>query len=218
MGHGHGHDHDHDHGHEVPRAADGTVPPGYARVLWIALVANALMALVEIASGVASGSVSLLADAVDFAGDAANYGLSLAVLSMAMVWRSRVAWIKGWSMAAFGLFVIGRAVWTLVTGRVPEPLTMGVVGVLALAVNLGVAWLLYAYREGDANMRSVWLCSRNDAIGNLAVMAAALGVFGTGSGWPDLAVAAVMGVLALSAARSVIQQARAELRPVPAHA
>ncbi|MFO1330327.1 MAG: cation transporter [Rubrivivax sp.] len=187
------------------------MPPGYARVLWIALVANALMALVEIASGMASGSVSLLADAVDFAGDAANYGLSLAVLSMAMVWRSRVAWIKGWSMAAFGLFVIGRAVWTLVTGRVPEPLTMGVVGVLALAVNLGVAWLLYAYREGDANMRSVWLCTRNDALANLAVLAAAAGVFGTGRAWPDLVVALVMAALALSAAVAVLRHAHAEL-------
>ena len=92
------------------------------------------------------------------------------------------------------------------------------IGALALLANVSVAAMLYAWREGDANMRSVWLCSRNDAIGNVAVMAAALGVFGAGSGWPDLAVASVMGVLALTAARSVIQQARAELRPVPAHA
>ena len=206
---GHGHDHGHDH--EVPRAADGSAPPGYARVLWIALVANAAMALVEITSGLASGSVSLLADAVDFAGDAANYALSLVVLSMAVVWRSRLAWLKGWAMAAFGVFVVGRALWTWATGRVPEPLTMGLVGLLALAVNLGVAWLLYAYREGDANMRSVWLCTRNDAIGNLAVLGAALGVFGTGHAWPDLVVALVMAALALTASISVLRHARAEL-------
>ena len=88
---------------------------------------------------------------------------------------------------------------------------MGVVGALALAANLGVAWLLYAFREGDANMRSVWLCTRNDAIGNVAVLLAALGVFGTGTRWPDLLVAAVMAGLALAAGLSVIRQARQEL-------
>ena len=187
------------------------MPPGYRRALWVALIVNALMAVVEVTSGLAAGSVSLLADAVDFAGDAANYGLSLAVLSLALAWRSRVAWIKGWSMAAFGVFVLGRGVWSLLTGQVPEPLTMGVVGTLALAANVGVALLLYRFREGDANMRSVWLCTRNDALGNLAVLAAALGVFGTGQAWPDLIVAAVMATLALSAARSVLRQARAEM-------
>lgn len=204
--HHHGHDHGHDHG--LP---DGPVPPGYRRALWVALIVNALMAVVEVTSGLAAGSVSLLADAMDFAGDAANYGLSLAVLSLALAWRSRVAWIKGWSMAAFGVFVLGRGVWSLLTGQVPEPLTMGVVGTLALAANVGVALLLYRFREGDANMRSVWLCTRNDALGNLAVLAAALGVFGTGQAWPDLIVAAVMATLALSAARSVLRQARAEM-------
>ena len=187
------------------------MPPGYRRALWVALIVNALMAVVEVTSGLAAGSVSLLADAVDFAGDAANYGLSLAVLSLALAWRSRVAWIKGWSMAAFGVFVLGRGVWSLLTGQVPEPLTMGVVGTLALAANVGVALLLYRFRDGDANMRSVWLCTRNDALGNLAVLAAALGVFGTGQAWPDLIVAAVMATLALSAARSVLRQARAEM-------
>ena len=205
----HGHDHDHDH--SCAAAASGPIPAGYRRALWIARAANAAMAVLEITSGLAAGSVSLLADAIDFAGDAANYGLSLAVLSLAPVWRSRVAWLKGWAMAAFGLFVLGRALWTLLSGRVPEPLTMGLVGALALAVNLGVAWLLYAWREGDANMRSVWLCTRNDAIGNLAVLAAALGVFGTGQAWPDLVVAAVMAALALSSAVVVLRHARAEL-------
>ena len=169
------------------------------------------MAAVEVGSSLSAGSVSLLADAVDFVGDAANYGLSLAVLAMALQWRSRVALIKGWSMAAFGVAVFGRGLWSLLTGQVPEPVTMGAVGLLALAANVGVALLLYAWRDGDANMRSVWLCTRNDAIGNLAVLAAALGVFGTGSAWPDLLVAAVMATLALTAARSVLMQARAEL-------
>ena len=112
-------------------------------------------------------------------------------------------------MGAFGVFVLGRAAWSAAAGTVPEPVTMGAIGAVALLANVLVAAMLYAWREGDANMRSVWLCSRNDAIGNLAVMAAALGVFGTGSGWPDLAVAAVLAVLALSSARSVIRQASA---------
>jgi Co/Zn/Cd efflux system component len=189
--------------------------PRYRRVLWAALIINAAMFAIELAGGLRSGSVSLLADAVDFFGDAANYAISLIVLGMALQWRARAALLKGLSMAGFGIFVLGRAAWSAAAGTVPEPLTMGAIGALALLANVSVAAMLYAWREGDANMRSVWLCSRNDAIGNLAVMAAALGVSGTGSGWPDLAVAAVMGLLALTAARAVIQQARAELRSVP---
>ena len=162
--------------------------------------------------------MSLLADAVDFFGDAANYGIALLVLGMALRWRARAALLKGISMGAFGVFVLGRAAWSAASGTVPEPVTMGAIGALALLANVSVAAMLYAWREGDANMRSVWLCSRNDAIGNLAVMAAALGVFGTGSAWPDLVVATVMGGLALSAAHTVIRQARAELRTEPAHA
>ena len=204
-----------DHSTATPAA---TRSPRYRRVLWAALVINAAMFGVEILGGMQAGSVSLLADAVDFFGDAANYGIALLVLDRSIRWRARAALLKGAAMGVFGLFVLGKALWAASAGAVPEPLTMGAIGLLALAANVWVAVMLYAWREGDANMRSVWLCSRNDAIGNLAVIAAALGVFGTGSGWPDLAVAAVMGVLALTAARSVIQQARAELRPVPAHA
>ena len=211
------HSHSHSHGCAIPPASQS---PGYRRVLWAALVINAAMFAIELAGGLRSGSVSLLADAVDFFGDAANYAISLIVLGMALKWRARAALLKGLSMAGFGIFVLGRAAWSAAAGTVPEPLTMGAIGALALLANVSVAAMLYAWREGDANMRSVWLCSRNDAIGNLAVMAAALGVSGTGSGWPDLAVAAVMGLLALSAARAVVQQARAELRraPVPAPA
>jgi len=185
-------------------------------VLWVALVVNAAMFAVEIGAGVQAGSVSLLADAIDFFGDAANYALSLAVLSMGLAWRSGAAMLKAASMLAFGVAVLGRAAWSAWQGIAPEPLTMGAVGALALAANVGVALLLYRFREGDANMRSVWLCTRNDALGNLAVMAAALGVFGTGSAWPDLAVAAVMAGLALTAGWAVLAQARREMRSISA--
>ena len=189
--------------------------PRWRRALWIALVVNATMFLVELWSGLKADSVSLLADAVDFAGDAANYALSLAVLGMALSWRSRAALIKGVCMFGYGVFVLLKAGWTWHVGAVPEALTMGVVGFIALLANTGVAVLLYSFRSGDANMRSVWLCSRNDALSNLAVMLAALGVFGTGSAWPDLAVAAVMATLALSAGWQVVRQARAELASKP---
>ncbi|HJS05896.1 MAG TPA: cation transporter, partial [Variovorax sp.] len=198
---------EHDHDHEHLTASD---TPRYRRVLWVALALNAAMFAVEIGAGFRSGSVSLLADAIDFFGDAANYGVTLAVLSMGLAWRARAAVLKGFSMLGFGLFVAGRTLWSATQGLPPEALTMGLVGALALGVNVAVALMLYAFREGDANMRSVWLCSRNDAIGNVAVMLAALGVFGTGTAWPDLAVAAVMAALALSGGWAVLRQARGE--------
>ena len=187
----------------------------YRRILWIALLVNAGMFGIELFSGWAAGSVSLLADAVDFFGDAANYAVSLFVLGLASIWRSRTAFIKGLTMGGYGVFVLGASAWNVVSGTVPEHVTMGAIGSLALLANLSVAVLLYAYRNGDSNMRSVWLCTRNDAIGNVAVMLAALGVFGTGSGWPDIVVASVMGVLGLTAARTVITQARGEMRVSP---
>jgi Co/Zn/Cd efflux system component len=196
------------------------VDPGYRRVLWIALIVNAAMFAVELGGGWRAGSASLLADAVDFFGDAANYGLSLFVLALAPVWRSRTALLKGVTMGGYGIFVMGIAAWNLVHGIVPEHTTMGVIGTLALLANLLVAVLLFTFRNGDANMRSVWLCTRNDVIGNIAVLIAALGVLGTGTGWPDAIVAAIMGILGLTAARSVIVQARRELNapqaPAPA--
>jgi Co/Zn/Cd efflux system component len=192
------------------------VDPVYRRILWIALGVNALMFGVELVGGWTAGSVSLLADAVDFFGDAANYGISLFVLGMAPVRRSRTALVKGATMGVYGVFVIGTALWHLAAGTVPEAQTMGAIGVAALAANGLVAVLLFAYRNGDSNMRSVWLCTRNDAIGNVAVLLAALGVWQAGSGLPDLFVAGVMGVLGLTAARSVILQARAEMNAVPA--
>jgi Co/Zn/Cd efflux system component len=187
------------------------VSPRFRRALWIALVVNGLMFLVEIFGGLKSGSVSLLADAVDFAGDAANYALSLAVLTHGPLWRARAALTKGVTMGGYGVFVLAKAAWAALSGVPPEPLTMGGIALVALVANVACALLLYAFREGDANMRSVWLCSRNDAIVNIAIAIAALGVFGTGSAWPDLAVAAVIAALALSSAISVVRQARGEI-------
>ncbi|MGC4366392.1 cation transporter [Hydrogenophaga sp. R2] len=201
--------------HDTPSAQSIANLARYRRILWIALVINAAMFLVEIGAGLQSGSLSLLADAVDFAGDALNYGVSLAVLASALAWRARAALVKALSMMGFGLYVLGAALWSLWQGGVPQHMTMGVVAVVALVANVVVAWMLYAFREGDANMRSVWLCSRNDAIGNLAVLLAAVGVFGTGSAWPDLLVASLMAGLALQGGWSVLRQARRELAGDP---
>ncbi len=185
--------------------------PGFRRALWIALWVNLAMFFVEGLASLSSGSVSLMADAIDFFGDSANYILSLTVLSMGMLWRGRAAMVKGITMTVFGLVVWARAVWVVQAGITPEPLTMGAVGLLALAANVSVAALLFRFREGDSDMRSVWLCSRNDAISNIAVMVAALGVFGTGSAWPDLIVAAIMGTLAITAGISVVRHARSDI-------
>lgn len=184
----------------------------YRRALWIALVANAIMFVVEIVGGIISGSVSLLADAIDFLGDAANYGLSLAVFSLGLMWRARTALVKGLSMGAYGVFILVKAAWAAAYGVAPEPFLMGAVAVLALAVNVSVAAMLYSYRHGDADMRSVWLCSRNDAISNIAVIIAAAIVFATASKWPDLVVAALMGVLGLTSSAAVIRHALADMR------
>lgn len=184
----------------------------YRRVLWIALGANAVMFLVELAAAWWSGSSALAADAADFLGDSANYALSLGALALGGAWISRVALMKGAAMSLYGIGVLAYAAWRTWLGIPPEPFTMGVVGLLALCVNFGVAILLFRFREGDANMRSVWLCTRNDVIANLAVLAAAAGVFGTGTVWPDVGVAALLATLGLSAGRTVIAQARAELQ------
>ena len=202
--------------HESPEAALRS--KRYRRILWIALAVNLLMFAVEIGAGLKAGSVSLLADSLDFLGDSANYAISLWVLGMALTWRARAAQLKAASMLLFGIGVLAAALWHWWQGEVPSAPTMGVVGGLALLANVGVAALLYAYREGDSNMRSVWLCTRNDALGNLAVLAAALGVFGTGSAWPDLIVAAIMATLAITAAVQVLRQADGELKDGHGHA
>ena len=200
-----GHDHQH---HIDPNRGNA----GYRRVLWAVLAINAIMFLVEVGAGVAAGSASLQADALDFFGDAANYAISLLVIGMALRYRAYAALGKGVSMAVFGLWVIGTVVWHVTHGTLPSAITMGAVGVAAFAANAASFALLWAYREGDANMRSAWICTRNDSIGNLAVLAAAAGVFGTGTGWPDIAVATIMAGLALQGAWMVIRQALGELR------
>lgn len=195
-----------------PGCAGGdATSPRYRRILWVALVVNGLMFAVEIIGGMSSGSSALQADALDFLGDAANYGISLFVLSAALVVRAKASIIKGATMAAFGVWVVGHALHQAVTGRMPEPIVMGVVGLLALASNVLVAFLLFRYRKGDSNMRSVWICSRNDALGNLAVVAAATGVFTTQHGWPDIIVALIMGLLSLSGAWQILRHARQDL-------
>jgi Co/Zn/Cd efflux system component len=191
-----------------------TDQPNYRRVLWAALAINATMFLVEIISGISSGSSALQADALDFLADAANYGISLFVLTKALQTRANASLIKGWTMALFGAWVIAHAGYQAAIGHVPEPIVMGAVGLVALFANVLVLMLLYAYRSGDSNTRSVWICSRNDALGNVAVMLAASGVFATRSGWPDIVVAMTMGTLALTGARQIIQHARDELRLV----
>jgi Co/Zn/Cd efflux system component len=205
---------EHCHGHcsHEPPAVETIQNLGrYRNILWTALVLNVAMFVVELAAGAQAGSLSLLADAIDFAGDALNYGVSLAVLASALAWRARAALVKAVSMMGFGVYVLGSALWALWHGRAPDALTMGLVAVLALVVNVGVAAMLYAFREGDANMRSVWLCSRNDALSNLAVLMAAGGVFGTGAAWPDLMVAGLMAALALQGGWVVFRQAWGEL-------
>src|SRR4029077_20237976 len=172
----------------------------------------AVMFLVEIGAGLAAGSASLQADALDFLGDAANYAISLIVVGMALRYRATAALAKGVTMGLFGLWVIGTVVWHTVHGTLPSAFTMGAVGFAALAANAASFGLLCAYRSGDANMRSAWICTRNDVLGNLAVLLAALGVFGTGTGWPDIIVAAVMAALALQGATIVVRQSLAGLR------
>jgi Co/Zn/Cd efflux system component len=188
--------------------------PAYRRVLWGILAINALMFAVEVGAGVAAGSASLQADALDFLGDAGNYAISLFVVGMALRYRAIAAFAKGSTMAIFGLWVLGIAGWHAWHGTLPQALTMGAVGFTALAANAASFGLLWRHRSGDANMRSAWICTRNDVLGNLAVLLAALGVFGTGTGWPDLLVAIIMASLALHGAFIVIQQARAELQRV----
>lgn len=186
--------------------------PAYRRVLWLVLAINAVMFTVEIGAGLVAGSASLQADALDFLGDAANYAISLIVVGMALRYRATAALAKGVTMGLFGLWVIGTVVWHAVHGTLPSALTMGAVGFAALAANAASFGLLWAYRRGDANMHSAWICTRNDVLGNLAVLLAALGVFGTGTGWPDIIVAASMAALALQGATIVVRQSLAELR------
>jgi Co/Zn/Cd efflux system component len=203
----------------VCSSCQSDAPPGpdprWRRVLWIALAINLAMFAGEIVAGIASGSRSLQADALDFLGDSANYAISLGVAGMALGWRSRAALLKGGTILAFGLYVLITSVLAVLGRGVPQAATMGIVGVIALIANGSVALMLYRYRTGDANMRSVWICSRNDAIGNLAVLLAAAGVVGTGTAWPDVVVASIMAGLGIWGGLQIIIQARQELRVKP---
>ncbi len=188
------------------------VSASHWRVLWAVLGINAVMFAVEVGAGFASGSASLQADALDFLGDAANYAISLFVVGMALTYRAKAALAKGFTMGLFGLWVLGITAWHVWSGTLPEAYTMGAVGIAALIANAASFGLLWAYRGGDSNMRSAWICTRNDVVGNLAVLIAALGVFGTGTGWPDIIVATIMAALALQGSWVVIRHAFTELR------
>jgi Co/Zn/Cd efflux system component len=182
----------------------------YRRRLWVVIALNASMFVVEMVAGRLAGSLALQADALDFFGDALTYGISMAVIGASLRVRSTAAMIKGLSLLAMGLWVFGSTLYTVFFVATPEAEVMGVVGFLALLANLASVLLLVPYKDGDANVRSVWLCSRNDAIGNIAVMIAALGVWGTATGWPDLIVAAVMAGLFLTSSWQIIGQALSE--------
>jgi Co/Zn/Cd efflux system component len=189
----------------------------FRRVLWFVLVVNAVMFGVEIVAGIKAGSVALLADALDFLGDTLSYGLSLFVLNKALKVRATVALLKGISMGIFGLWVLGTVVWYYFNDVMPDPMVMGTVGIAAFIANVVCAFVLYRFRTGDSNMRSVWVCSRNDAVGNLAVVAAASGVFALGSGMPDLIVGLIMASLALWGSAQVIRHALLEIRTGKEH-
>jgi len=184
----------------------------YRRILWAVLCINAAMFVIEVSAGLAAGSASLQADALDFLGDTANYAISLLVVGMALRYRASAALAKGATMGLFGLWVVGTVVWHAWYGTLPSAFTMGAVGLAALVANAASFGLLWRHRDGDANMRSAWICTRNDVLGNLAVLLAAAGVFGTGTGWPDVIVAAIMALLAIQGATTVARQSLTELR------
>ena len=199
-------------GCESTARAVETGSPAFRRAVWIVLALNAGMFGLEVVQGQLAGSMALQADALDFAGDAATYGLSLFALTQGLAFRSKAALVKGVSLGLMGVYVLAASLWRTFVDGAPDALTMGWVGALALATNVTAALLLLRFRDGDANVRSVWLCSRNDAIGNVAVLCAAGVVAYTGTKWADLAVAAIMASLFLSTAWSIIRQARVELR------
>lgn len=204
--------HCHDHAPEL-----GHAPPGLKRALVWVIAINAAMFVVEMAAGSMAESQALKADALDFLGDSLTYALSFAVLGMSLRTRATAALLKGGSLAAMALFVFGLTVYRIFTGAEPEAPVMGAIGLLALTANLVSVLFLLRFREGDSNIRSVWLCSRNDAIGNVAVMIAAGLVWITGSYWPDLIVAAGMAGLFLQSAFRIVVQASQELAYVRAH-
>jgi cation diffusion facilitator family transporter len=200
----------HDH-HDHAPVFDG-MSDDYRRRLFIVIAINATMFVVEMVAGSLAGSQALKADALDFFADAVTYGASLYVIGMALRTRSIVALAKGASLMAIGLWVLGSTVYRVFVTGVPAAEVMGIVGVMALIANVTSVIILMRYKDGDANVRSVWLCSRNDAVGNVAVLVAALGVWGTATGWPDLIVAGIMATLFLTSAVKILRQAWHEYR------
>jgi Co/Zn/Cd efflux system component len=205
------HTHAHGHGHSHDVIFHG-VSGDYRRRLILVIVINAAMFLVEMGAGQFAGSQALKADALDFLADSLTYGASLAVIGMTLRTRSAVALVKGASLLLMGLWVAASTLYRVFVAGVPEAEVMGIVGVLALAANVASVLILMRYKDGDANVRSVWLCSRNDAIGNVAVMVAALGVWGTATGWPDLIVAGIMAALFLNSSVQILWQGWGEWR------
>lgn len=186
--------------------------PAYKRILWAVILINAAMFVIEMSAGKLAGSQALQADALDFLGDALTYGVSLAVIGMSLKVRSMASMLKGLSLLMMGLWVFGSTVYQAFILGVPEAEIMGAIGFLALAANVASVLLLTRYRDGDANVRSVWLCSRNDAIGNAAVVVASVAVWLTASAWPDLIVAIVMAGLFLRSSQLILIQAWQEYR------
>jgi len=182
----------------------------YKRRLWIVIALNAVMFIVEITAGQLAKSQALQADALDFLGDSVTYAISLAVIGTSIKVRTNAALFKGVSLFIMGLWVLAVTLYRVFYAETPEAEIMGSIGFLALMTNLASVLILVSYKDGDANVRSVWLCSRNDAIGNVAVMVAALSVWGTASRWPDLVVAAIMSGLFISSAIQIVRQALKE--------
>ena len=180
--------------------------------LWIVLILNAAMFVVEFVSGLLAGSVALLADSLDMLGDALVYGFSIYVVSQSSIWKARAAMAKAVIMGLFGMFVFGQVVYKLIWPQTPAFEAMGAVGALALAANAVCFALLWRHRAADINMRSVWICSRNDLIANALVMLAALVVWLAASPWPDIVVGTLICVVFLRSAYLVCQEARAEMR------
>lgn len=187
----------------------------HGRVLWIVLTINATMFIVEGFAGMAAHSTSLLADALDMLGDALVYGFSLFVLARAPRWQAGAALAKGGFMLAFGLGVLGEAVYKVFHPVMPGVETMGIVGGLALAANLVCFFLLYRHRADNLNMSSTWLCSRNDLIANVGVLLAAGTSYLLASRWPDIIVGAIIAGLFLSSALGVLRQSIRALRIPP---
>lgn len=186
----------------------------YRRRLWAVIAINAAMFVVEMTAGQMAQSQALKADALDFFADAATYGISLAVIGASLRVRTTAAAAKGASLLLMGLWVFGSTIWHVFYDGTPDAPVMGAIGFMALVANVASVLLLMSYKDGDANVRSVWLCSRNDAIGNVIVMIAALGVWGTATAWPDLIVAAIMAGLFLNSSVQILAQSWREWRSV----